>query len=657
MSVAGPERPGSRAAAAAAAAGAIAAILRAAAAGGAVGALFGAAIAAATVAGNSITSPRDALVLAAWVALAFGVLGALAAAAVAAAAAVGPLAATRALRRAIFATTSTPGHAPLSPADAGAAAAIATFLFVFALRWFEFEIAYPKSHSFLAGFASMFAFAAAFAVLAAALSFAAGAAAARVLASLRSHGRGLGPRAYFGGAAALFLSCAASAVVLRAAAPRPPSESDVAAAVLAPETSMIRAAAAAPRVVLLGCDGADPHVLDALLAEGALPHLAALFDRGVRAELATIPGRSSPAIWTSLATGCRPETHGIQDFYVQRLAGMSIPIARFPEYLGLNHGLLLHDLFGDRVVPVDPVNSRFVRRKPVWDVLAERGVSCAVVNWLVTWPADRAACPLVSERAQVAALEDPGRLDAGRKAASREDAAPAADSTLWRPAALAARFADLLADSLDVSEDAFMGEVALRLARSLEPRFLAATFRDVDAAQHLHWKEYEPRYFRDVSPAAVDSLGRRIPEAYARFDRIAGALLDWAGPDAIVFVVSDHGHGPWFTWLGRGTPGGHTNSPNGIFAAAGPGIRRGSLPSAPSCLDLAPTILHLFGLPIAEDLEGRVLTELFEGGSPLAGAASRVASYESPGRGAPEVLASPADAEILDRLKTLGYIR
>jgi len=124
-----------------------------------------------------------------------------------------------------------------------------------------------------------------------------------------------------------------------------------------------------------------------------------------------------------------------------------------------------------------------------------------------------------------------------------------------------------------------------------------------------------------------------------------------------VIVVSDHGHGPWFTWLGRGTPGGHTNSPDGIFFAAGPGIRPGAVTS-PECTDIAPTILHRFGLPAARDLEGRVLTEIFEDGA-TAPALPPIASYESRDRTqrTGEVLSSSADTEILEKLKTLGYIR
>ncbi|HET9886222.1 MAG TPA: hypothetical protein VFR10_01825, partial [bacterium] len=76
------------------------------------------------------------------------------------------------------------------------------------------------------------------------------------------------------------------------------------------------------------------------------------------------------------------------------------------------------------------------------------------------------------------------------------------------------------------------------------------------------------------------------------------------------------------------------------------------------CTDIAPTILHLFGLPAARDLEGRVLSEIFEDAA-TAPASPPIASYETHDK-APrsgEVLSSSADTEILEKLKTLGYIR
>jgi|Deesub1362B_J571_1020462.scaffolds.fasta_scaffold00891_9 predicted AlkP superfamily phosphohydrolase/phosphomutase len=58
----------------------------------------------------------------------------------------------------------------------------------------------------------------------------------------------------------------------------------------------------------------------------------------------------------------------------------------------------------------------------------------------------------------------------------------------------------------------------------------------------------------------------------------------------------------------------HTGSHrlNGIFLAYGPGIKKGYKIENVKIYDIAPTILHIFGLPIPNDMDGKVLMEIFE---------------------------------------------
>jgi len=58
----------------------------------------------------------------------------------------------------------------------------------------------------------------------------------------------------------------------------------------------------------------------------------------------------------------------------------------------------------------------------------------------------------------------------------------------------------------------------------------------------------------------------------------------------------------------------HTGSHrlNGIFLAYGPDIKKGCKIENAKIYDIAPTILHIFGLPIPNDMDGRVLMEIFE---------------------------------------------
>ena len=56
----------------------------------------------------------------------------------------------------------------------------------------------------------------------------------------------------------------------------------------------------------------------------------------------------------------------------------------------------------------------------------------------------------------------------------------------------------------------------------------------------------------------------------------------------------------------------------GIFLAHGPDIKQNATIDGARIIDLAPTILHMFGVPIPRDMDGRVLTEIFREDSEMA---------------------------------------
>jgi predicted AlkP superfamily phosphohydrolase/phosphomutase len=94
--------------------------------------------------------------------------------------------------------------------------------------------------------------------------------------------------------------------------------------------------------------------------------------------------------------------------------------------------------------------------------------------------------------------------------------------------------------------------------------------------------------------------------------------------------------------------------PNGMFLAAGPHIKPGRLPQPPSLMDLAPTTLHLSGLPIPESMDGQVITDIFQ-------EAFLTEHPPRPGADLPTPhhaydLDPDENAAINDRLRGLGYL-
>jgi predicted AlkP superfamily phosphohydrolase/phosphomutase len=96
----------------------------------------------------------------------------------------------------------------------------------------------------------------------------------------------------------------------------------------------------------------------------------------------------------------------------------------------------------------------------------------------------------------------------------------------------------------------------------------------------------------------------------------------------------------------------------GVLVARGPGVRRGAEVSEVSIVDVAPLVLYSLGVPIPDDLDGRLPAGLFEGGQlerrpPLASSAGEPAP--APG-GAAMTYEPEEETLILDRLRALGYV-
>ena len=65
------------------------------------------------------------------------------------------------------------------------------------------------------------------------------------------------------------------------------------------------------KVLLVGWDGADWPLLGPLLEAGELPQLARLVAQGVSGDLGSAAPLVPSMLWTSLATGKRPQKHGV----------------------------------------------------------------------------------------------------------------------------------------------------------------------------------------------------------------------------------------------------------------------------------------------------------------------------------------------------------
>jgi len=404
----------------------------------------------------------------------------------------------------------------------------------------------------------------------------------------------------------------------------------------------------AKKVLLVGWDAADWRVIRPLLAQGKMPNLARMLADGVSGNLATLQPPLSPMLWTSIATGKRPYKHGIHGFVEPRPDGQG----------------------------VQPITNLGRTAKAMWNILHQAGKTSNVVGWWPSHPAEPIRGVMVSNHFQqaTAALDQPWPVRAGLVHPPR--LAQALAEFRVHPGELTDQ--DLgpfvpLGAKIDQQKDRRLRTLAKLVAdvssihgaatalMQLEPwDFMAVYYDGIDHFSHTFMRYHPPRR-SDVSEADFEIYSGVVETAYRFHDQMLGALLALAGPETTVIVMSDHGFHPdeqrplSIPVEPAGPAIEHRNF--GIFVMRGPGVKRGVEISGLNVLDICPTVLRLFGLPLGADMDGKVAVTVFEqlpkvGHVPSWETIPGDAGCHPPGR---HVDGAEA-AEALKQLAELGYI-
>jgi len=416
------------------------------------------------------------------------------------------------------------------------------------------------------------------------------------------------------------------------------------------------------RTLIVGLDGADWQIVEPLIEQGRLPNLESLRRRGAHANIKALLPILSPLIWTSAVTGVTADRHGVLDFLVQ-------------------------DSDTGRKVPV---NSRYRKVRALWNIFTEADRTVDFVAWWASWPAEEINGHMISDRVSYSLFDldlptdeagttyPPGYLDELRDRLV-DDAAINYEEV--------ARFADVtreefLAERATIEQDhsaAFerplnhltkilastrnYHAIALDLLGRGQADLTAVYYQGIDEVGH-RFMHFAPPRLRSVTEEDHQRYGRVVEEFYVYQDELLGELLRAAASDTTVIVLSDHGfiNGPDRpqdqTADIEGQPS-HWHRPYGLLILAGPPIVAGQLDTV-SVLDIAPTVLRLAGLPLAGDMDGRVVDEALRPEFRERYPETSIATYEStPLRleAAPmsETMAA-VEAEVMENLRALGYV-
>jgi Type I phosphodiesterase / nucleotide pyrophosphatase len=409
------------------------------------------------------------------------------------------------------------------------------------------------------------------------------------------------------------------------------------------------------RVRVIAIDGFDARIFDSLSASGRLPALTASLGRA-RVQLESRPGDTGdPArVWTTIATGQPPDVHGVQGLETRRLAGVhgSVAIAQ-PSPLGRAiRGAT--DLV--RLTSPAIASGSERRAKTFWEVAAEAGLRTVVVNWWATWPVPEEAGIVLSDRVTLR-LERNGPLDA--------ELAPASlyETLRQRWPEIKARASADATTALELSSDDTTRRILLRSAEldAIQIALVSAVappaadlsviyLPGLDIAQYALLFD-GPAGLSDGQPGLSDGQARLSPSAlaarleglqayYSALDRLLAPLLR-PGPGELVMLVTEPGR------VGDG---------RAMMSVNGPAARshQGGVSQATAA---APTVLYALGVPVSRDLPSAPLLELFDPGFAARYPPRFVSTYGRPSAAPAIRSGQPLDQEMIDRLRSLGYVR
>ena len=357
------------------------------------------------------------------------------------------------------------------------------------------------------------------------------------------------------------------------------------------------------KVLLIGWDAADWKLIWPLIAKGEMPALKKLMDRGVYGNMNTMNPPYSPMLWSTVATGKTPDKHGVLGFIEVK-----------------------DDLKG-----IQPVTTNSRKAKAIWNVLHHEGYKSNLVGWWPSFPAEPINGVIVSDRFQKV-NKDPRKKNPIQKGTIHPESLTKdiIDLRMFPHEITEAHIKPCIpkANEIDQEKDNSLISFAKILAentsvhcastyvmRNTEWDFMGIYYDLIDHFCHAFMKYHPPKQ-KPIPQKSYEIYKDAVISSYKIQDMMLERTMELVDDDTTIIVMSDHGFESGSRRILKMPK--YPAAPAlehrqfGIFVAAGPNIKKNEKVFGLGLIDVAPTILHMFGLPIGKDMDGKVALDIFE---------------------------------------------
>lgn len=358
------------------------------------------------------------------------------------------------------------------------------------------------------------------------------------------------------------------------------------------------------KLLLIGWDAADWELIGPLIAKGLMPNLKRMIDNGVYGNMSTLNPPYSPMLWTTVATGKTPDKHGVLGF---------IEVA--PQ---------------DKLRPVT-ANSRNARA--LWNILHNQNLKSNLVGWWPSYPAEPINGVVVTDKFSKVGKELNKVKTLDKRAIHPENLADELKQLRMHPSEItkehilpfmpkAAKInqSDIKKNGLIpfaqvMAENVSIHNAATYLLENTQWDFMAIYYDYIDHMCHGYMKFHPPKLPR-ISVQEYDIYNDVVNSAYRFQDMMLGRTLDMIDDQTTVIVMSDHGFESGnkrildMPKINAAPALDHRQF--GVFVAMGPNIKKNEKIFGISLIDVAPTVLHHFNLPIGKDIDGHAILDMYK---------------------------------------------